>query len=169
MSEQSPNNITILSKEDRQLLKHLREQPPSRELKQRPPTKGERAADLVASTVGSWKFIIIQSILLIFWIILNITAWAKHWDPYPFILLNLMLSFQAAYTGPIVMMSQNRASDIDRKRAQQDLDCDLRASLEIQLLHEKLNQFRAEELADLKVRLERIEKLLLEVAKNNSH
>ncbi|MEG3973241.1 DUF1003 domain-containing protein [Microcoleus sp. herbarium8] len=127
----------------------------------------ERAADFVASTVGSWRFIIIQSVLLITWIILNVTAWKNHWDPYPFILLNLMLSFQAAYTGPIVMMSQNRAGDIDRKRAQQDLNCDLQAFLEIQLVHEILNKFEAEELIDLKARLERIEGLLLDV-KNNS-
>lgn len=125
---------TLLSPQDRQLLEYLRENPPARgrELKERPPTMGERAADFVASTVGSWRFIIIQTVLLIIWIILNVTAWKNHWDPYPFILLNLMLSFQAAYTGPIVMMSQNRAGDIDRKRAQQDLDCDLQAFLEIQ-------------------------------------
>ena len=100
---------------------------------------------------------------------LNVMAWHQHWDPYPFILLNLVLSFQAAYTGPIVMMSQNRASEIDRKRAQQDLDCDLQAHLEIQLVHEKLNKFRSVELLDLKVKLDRIEKLLLDSLKDDSH
>ncbi|WP_445242956.1 DUF1003 domain-containing protein [Microcoleus sp. N3A4] len=74
-------------------------------------------------------YLITSGSAVITWIILNVTAWKNHWDPYPFILLNLMLSFQAAYTAPIVMMSQNRAGDIDRKRAQQDLDCDLQAFL----------------------------------------
>ncbi len=70
-------------------------------------TMGQRIADNVASTVGSWRFIIIQSSLLALWIIINCIAWISHWDPYPFILLNLALSFQAAYTGPFVMNHQD--------------------------------------------------------------
>lgn len=166
---QQPSKASLLSKEDRELLLRLREQEPAKTLLERPLTTGERAADFVASTVGSWKFIITQTVLLIAWIVINVTAWSKHWDPYPFILLNLMLSFQAAYTGPIVMMSQNRASEIDRKRAQQDLDCDLQAHLEIKLVHEKLNKFREVELLELRMKLERIEKLLLDAQENNSH
>ena len=76
---------------------------------------GERAADTIASVVGSWKFIVIQSALLAAWILFNAVS-AERVDPYPFILLNLLLSFQAAYTAPIIMMSQNRQSDIDRRR-----------------------------------------------------
>jgi uncharacterized membrane protein len=69
-------------------------------------------ADRVAETVGSWCFIIIQSVLLGIWIMLNMIAFIRHWDPFPFILLNLVLSFQAAYAAPIIMMSQNRQSEI---------------------------------------------------------
>ena len=70
-------------------------------------TIGQRIADTVAATMGSWRFIIIQSVLLLVWIMLNVTAYIQQWDPYPFILLNLALSFQAAYAAPFIMMSQN--------------------------------------------------------------
>jgi uncharacterized membrane protein len=88
-------------------------------------TRGERVADAVAATVGSWPFIVVQSILLAAWIVLNavvIGGWiaGKPFDPYPFILLNLVLSFQAAYTGPVVMMSQNRQAAKDRDEAEHD-------------------------------------------------
>ncbi len=83
-------------------------------------TVGQKIADGVAATVGSWRFIIIQSTILAFWLALNITGIIFRWDPYPFILLNLMLSFQAAYAAPFVMMSQNRQSEKDRLTAQND-------------------------------------------------
>jgi uncharacterized membrane protein len=78
-------------------------------------TFGQRIADRVAAVMGSWGFIIIQTTILAIWIALNMTAWVQKWDPYPFILLNLALSFQAAYAAPFIMMSQNRQQDIDRK------------------------------------------------------
>ena len=81
---------------------------------------GDRIADQVAATMGSWNFIIIQSVLLLIWIMLNVTAYVQQWDPYPFILLNLALSFQAAYAAPFIMMSQNRQAAIDRAAAQTD-------------------------------------------------
>ena len=68
-------------------------------------TIGQKVADAVAANMGSWRFIIIQSILLTLWIILNTIGWIKHWDSYPFILLNLALSFQAAYAAPFIMIS----------------------------------------------------------------
>jgi hypothetical protein len=71
-------------------------------------TRGEKLADLFASVVGSCPFIIIQSVILAVWVGLNLLAWSYKWDPYPFILLNLALSFQAAFASPIIMMSQNR-------------------------------------------------------------
>ncbi|WP_246561201.1 DUF1003 domain-containing protein [Geobacter grbiciae] len=80
-------------------------------------TVGQRASDWIAAKVGSWHFIIGQSILLTLWAILNVTAWVRHWDPYPFILMNLVLSLQAAYTAPMIMMSQNRKADRDRIEA----------------------------------------------------
>jgi len=85
-------------------------------------TFGERVADAAARAIGSWKFIIIQTIFVIFWVILNIVAWTNHWDPYPFILLNLMFSVQAAYTGPILLLASNRQAAKDRAVAQRDDD-----------------------------------------------
>jgi uncharacterized membrane protein len=108
-------------------------------------TTGQRIADRVAATMGSWKFIIIQSVILLAWIVLNITAFVEQWDPYPFILLNLALSFQAAYAAPFIMMSQNRQQDIDRQAAEHDHQINIKAELEIELLHQKLDQLRETE------------------------
>lgn len=97
-----------------------------RSLRQRNPvaeddlTLGQRVADDVAAGMGSWRFIIIQSVLLTFWVILNVTAWIRHWDPYPFILLNLLFSTQAAYAAPLILLSQNRQADTDRIKAEHD-------------------------------------------------
>jgi uncharacterized membrane protein len=88
-------------------------------------TPGERIADAVAHVVGSWPFIITQSVLLTGWVVLNVVAWIRHWDPYPFILLNLALSFQAAYASPIIMMSQNRAARLADRRNQLALQINL--------------------------------------------
>lgn len=101
-------------------------------------TLGQRIADGVAATMGSWRFIIIQSCLLICWVTLNVIRLITHWDPYPFILLNLALSFQAAYAAPIIMMSQNRQSDKDRLTAEIDHDVNTRAESEIGLILRKL-------------------------------
>ena len=108
-------------------------------------TLGQRIADTVAATMGSWTFIIIQSVILLIWIILNVTAYVQQWDPYPFILLNLALSFQAAYAAPFIMMSQNRQQDIDRKAAEHDYQVNIKAELEIELLHQKIDQLRESE------------------------
>lgn len=112
-------------------------------------TLGQRIADIVASNMGSWRFIIIQSVVLIFWIILNITAYIQRWDPYPFILLNLALSFQAAYAAPFIMMSQNRQQEVDRQAAEHDYQVNIKAELEIELLHEKIDQLREQEVVQL--------------------
>jgi uncharacterized membrane protein len=108
-------------------------------------TLGQKIADAVAAAMGSWTFIIIQSTILLVWIVLNLTAWIKHWDPYPFILLNLALSFQAAYAAPFIMMSQNRQQDIDRKSAETDHQINIKAELEIELLHQKIDELRENE------------------------
>jgi uncharacterized membrane protein len=108
-------------------------------------TIGQRIADAVAATMGSWTFIIIQSVLLMLWVALNVTAYVQRWDPYPFILLNLALSFQAAYAAPFIMMSQNRQQDIDRKSAENDYQINIKAELEIELLHQKIDQLRETE------------------------
>ncbi len=113
------------------------------------PSFGARIADQVAATVGSWPFIIAQSGVLLIWIVLNITAYVKHWDPYPFILLNLALSFQAAYAAPFIMMSQNRQAAIDRRAAEYAYDVDIESELEIELLHKKLDIILLKELPEL--------------------
>jgi uncharacterized membrane protein len=136
-------DISLLSR-----LRHLRKA--TREHHVDRPPLGGRVADCVAATVGSWRFIIIQSVLLALWICANVFGWvAKPWDPYPFILLNLALSFQAAYTAPIIMMSQNRQSDIDREKAKQDYDINLKSELEIELLHQKIDAMRESEIVKL--------------------
>ncbi len=119
---------------------------------ERPPgdlTLGQKIADQVAATMGSWRFIIIQSILLLVWIVLNVTAFIQKWDPYPFILLNLALSFQAAYAAPFIMMAQNRQQQIDRKEAENDYKINIKAELEIELLHQKIDELRENEVLAL--------------------
>jgi len=151
-----------LSAEEHKLLATLRERKPGRH----PPSVerapfGERLSDAVASNVGSWTFIIIQSAALCLWIIANSVAWFMRWDPYPFILLNLVLSFQAAFTAPIIMMSQNRQSAIDRRNAQHDYDVNAKAELEIELLHQKVDLMREQELTMLLQMVRRLEDRLM--------
>ena len=116
---------------------------------------GQKLADRCASIIGSWKFIAIQSGFSTFWILLNLLA-PKKPDPYPFILLNLMLSFQAAYTGPVLLMAANRQSDIDRKRAIENLELDRTDHKIIIAFEEHINQHfhalnkRMDELEDIK-------------------
>ena len=114
-------------------------------------TFGERIADDVAARVGSWPFIIIQSVLLAMWLVANgflIHGWLgdKPFDPYPFILLNLVLSFQAAYTGPVVMMSQNRQSARDRDEAEHDYEVNREAFAALKKLQK--DQARLRELLE---------------------
>ena len=112
----------------------------------KPLTVGQKISDAVARTVGSWKFIIIQSVCILGWITYNSVNNANVWDPYPYILLNLMLSFQAAYTAPAIMMSQNRLSEIDRQQANNDFEVNVKAELEIELLHQKIDMMKEKEL-----------------------
>jgi uncharacterized membrane protein len=93
-------------------------------------TFGERLADFIAAWVGSWPFLIVQTVLLIAWMIVNVVGWWNHWDPYPFILLNLALSFQAAYATPIIIMSQNRQTRVSERRNHLDLQVNLLAEQE---------------------------------------
>lgn len=93
-------------------------------------TFGERTADLIASCVGSWTFLIVQSILFLAWITINLIGWLNRWDPYPFVLLNLVLSFQAAYATPILLMSQNRQGRLSERRNHLDLQINLLAEQE---------------------------------------
>jgi len=119
-------------------------------------TRGDHIADRFAAVMGSWSFIIIQSVLLFFWVLLNITAWVMRWDPYPFILLNLMLSFQAAYAAPIIMMSQNRQAAKDRLEAHQDFEVNQKAEEEVRVILEHL-EAQSQALTEVLERLERLE------------
>jgi len=101
-------------------------------------TLGQRASDRVAGFVGCWKFIIVQSLILAAWAALNVTAIVFHWDPYPFILMNLFLSLQAAYTAPVIMMSQNRQAVRDRLEAHNDYVINQKAEEEIRAILEHL-------------------------------
>ena len=95
---------------------------------------GDRVADIVAKGMGSWKFIIIQTILVVLWMLLNLVGFMFHWDVYPFILLNLLFSTQAAYAAPIIMMSQNRQNLRDRLQAEEDFKTNKDAKIEIEEL-----------------------------------
>jgi uncharacterized membrane protein len=117
---------------------------------------GDRLSDKIAAIVGSWKFIIIQSTILLGWIVLNVTAWIQHWDPYPFILLNLVLSFQAAFTAPIIMMAQNRQATVDRQKAELDYQVNCKAEVDIEALHAKIDLMRQEDITRLITLLEKV-------------
>ena len=107
---------------------------------------GEKLADSVATGMGSWKFIIIQTIIVAIWMILNAVGWCYHWDTYPFILLNLVFSTQAAYAAPIIMMAQNRQSDRDREQANADYKTNVESKLEIESLILKLDNIEIDKL-----------------------
>ena len=131
-----------LSEIDREVIASLETgQILSRQPEDEPPsTFGERAADKVASFGGSWAFIGIFAAVLTGWIALNVSRVLSHpFDPYPFILLNLLLSCIAAVQAPVIMMSQRRQETKDRQRSQNDYQVNLKAELEIRQLHEKLD------------------------------
>src|SRR4051794_19646168 len=151
------------------LLQRLRANAPAKSaIAVKSTTLGERLADALTSAVGSWRFIITQTLLLGAWIAVNAWAWLSAWDPYPFILLNLVLSFQAAYTAPIIMMSQNRQAAVDRLNAETDYKVNVKAELEIELLHQKIDLLREQEIVELTRVIANLEKrmsFLSEVAR----
>jgi uncharacterized membrane protein len=112
-------------------------------------TFGERLADRVASFGGSWTFMIIFAGVLLFWVALNSLMLSQGFDPYPYILLNLFLSMLASIQAPIIMMSQNRQAAKDRLDAAHDYEVNLKAEIEIMALHEKLDEMRTKDLAEL--------------------
>ncbi|MET0635703.1 MAG: DUF1003 domain-containing protein [Chitinophagaceae bacterium] len=126
-------------------------------------TYGGRLADRVASFGGSWKFIGIFFSVLVIWMIVNVILFSnKGFDPYPFILLNLILSCIAAIQAPIIMMSQNRQEKKDRERAEHDYKVNLKAEVEIRMLHEKLDHI----LLHQNKRLLEIQKMQVEMLQN---
>jgi len=133
----------IFEKWERARVRHSHKHPPVINVNQalnEGQTRGQRIADALALLMGSWMFIIVQSTILLIWILLNVVAWTRHWDPYPFILLNLALGFQAAYAAPIIMMSQNRQAAKDRLIAEQDYLVNSKAEEEVKSIMLHLEQ-----------------------------
>ena len=113
------------------------------------PTRGQRLADAMASKVGSWTFIGMQSVVLAGWIGANTIPGAPHWDESPFILLNLVFSFASAYTAPVVLMSQNRQSEEDRHSAMTNHKVNLQVAQDIERLHQKIDDLQTRQLTEL--------------------
>ena len=122
---------------------------------------GQRIADKVAKVMGSWAFIICQTIFVVIWMALNLVGISHHWDAYPFILLNLLFSTQAAYAAPIIMMSQNRQGERDRVQAQKDYQTNTDAKREIEEVQLLLKSIELE-------KLDRIIEMLKEMNKNDN-
>ncbi len=136
-------------------------------------TLGQKIADKVASFGGSWTFIILFGAFILIWIFINV-FWLvnKGFDPYPFILLNLLLSCLAALQAPVIMMSQNRQEEKDRDRSKKDYMINLKSEIEIRTLHEKIDHFimdQQQELLELqKVQIDMMNDILKKIEKNNS-
>jgi len=138
------------------------------------PTLGQRLADKVASFGGSWKFITAFALFLLIWISINVFAILnKPFDPYPFILLNLILSCVAALQAPVIMMSQNRQEEKDRERAKKDYMTNLKSELEIRMLHEKMDHLivnqQHEMLEIQRIQIEMMNDILKKIKANNHH
>lgn len=118
---------------------------------------GQRLADSVANGMGSWRFIIIQTIIVLLWMILNVVGFISHWDAYPFILLNLLFSTQAAYAAPVIMMAQNRQNERDRAQALDDYQTNIDAKKEIEQLQMRLNSIEVDKLDKILALLEKWE------------
>ncbi|TRX41463.1 DUF1003 domain-containing protein [Flavobacterium restrictum] len=149
--------------EDSSLVSKIEDEPETR-------TYGQKVADQVAAFGGSWKFIILFGIFILLWILANIYLLLnKGFDPYPFILLNLILSCLAALQAPVIMMSQNRQEEKDRDRAKKDYMINLKSELEIRMLHDKLDhliQHQQHELIEIqKVQIEMMNDILNRINK----
>jgi uncharacterized membrane protein len=154
---------SVIEKWEKARVRHVHKHPPIRnvnEIHHETLSEGQRIADRLAAVMGSWAFIISQSIILVCWIALNVVAYVNHWDPYPFILLNLALSFQAAYAAPIIMMSQNRQAAKDRLMAEQDYVVNLKAEEEVKSIMHHLEQ-QDEVMLDILRRIEAQHQVIL--------
>jgi uncharacterized membrane protein len=118
---------------------------------------GQRLADSVANGMGSWRFIIWQTAIVIVWMTANVIGFIYHWDVYPYILLNLVFSTQAAYAAPIIMMAQNRQNQRDRAQADADYQTNCEAKKEIEELLQKLNSIEIDKLDKILAILQRTE------------
>lgn len=146
----------------RNLVRHTHEHPPVRDINQevdRRTTRRERIAEDLGQMIGSWTFVVFQAVLLALWLVLNAVAFLKHWDGYPFLLLNLVLSFQAAFAVPILLMALNRAAQRDRLAAQQAYQEGVKAEEELKSV---MNHLEVQDEVMLQVlhRLERTDREL---------
>ncbi|MCY1479865.1 hypothetical protein D3C87_205780 [compost metagenome] len=137
-------------------------------------TFGQKIADKVASFGGSWTFIISFMVFLLLWIAANVFMLAnKGFDPYPFILLNLILSCIAALQAPVIMMSQNRQEEKDRDRAKKDYMINLKSELEIRMLHEKIDHLllhQEQSIVEIqKVQMDMMEDILKKIESSKKH
>jgi uncharacterized membrane protein len=112
-------------------------------------TVGQLLADRVTLAIGSWTFIAAQSIVILIWIVLNVVGFIHHWDPYPFILLNLLFSVLSAYAAPIIMMAQNRQSERDRYQASEDHRVNVEAKQKIEELQSALARIENDQLGEI--------------------
>lgn len=122
-------------------------------------TLGQRAADAIAKFAGSWAFIFSFITVLILWMVINIIMVSKAFDPYPFILLNLVLSCVAAIQAPLIMMSQNRQEEKDRSRAENDYKVNLKTEIMIEAIYDKVNALLAKQIE--------LEKKIHDIVDNN--
>ena len=160
--------LGALTEKEKHVLQHLRDREPiSRNVHAETAeqlTFGQKVADKVAAFGGSWPFIIIFLCILLSWIALNTYLLLNHrktFDPYPFILLNLVLSMLAALQAPVIMMSQNRQAEHDRKDAEHDYEVNLKAEFEIMALNEKMDELRTQQWEQLmQAQRDQINKLL---------
>ena len=136
------------------------------------PSRASKIADKVAAFGGSWRFILSFALLMILWMAVNIYLLKKPFDPYPFILLNLLLSSIAAIQAPIIMMSQNRKEEKDRQRATNDYLINLKAEIEVQNLHRKIDLLMSEQMRTLfeiqKAQFDLMEEIKSGINKNNT-
>jgi uncharacterized membrane protein len=137
-------------------------------------TQGQKIADRVASFGGSWTFIILFCLFILLWITANVFWFLNRgFDPYPFILLNLILSCVAALQAPVIMMSQNRQEEKDRDRAKKDYMINLKSELEIRTIHEKIDHFVMDQQLELlelqKVQIEMMDEILKEIERKTAN
>ena len=117
-----------------------KEENPIHSLIRKQRTFGQKAADILTKWAGSWIFIIFFFCFLFIWMLINVYAWIESWDPYPFILLNLVLSMLAAIQAPVILMSQNRQAQIDRLKSEYDYAVNRKAEREIQEIRKQLEK-----------------------------
>ena len=110
---------------------------------------GDIVSDRVTREIDSWRFILVYFVLLLDWMGINTVAWMRHWDPYPFIFLNLVLSFQGAFAAPIILMSQNRQEERDRLEAQYDHGVNLQAEREVATIRARIEELGRASLTEI--------------------